>query len=63
MSVQFGKTTTIRRAAVHETGVSRHPLGVIEGFAETPLALNHYGIEVFKGGPQPHHAERFEPFG
>ena len=42
------RTTTTRRTAVQETGVSRHRGGP----PEIPRASEHYSIEVFKEGPQ-----------
>ena len=58
---QTGKTTPIRRAAVRETGASRHQGGPTEvPLPETPrttIALNR--IEGFKGPSiGPHDAER-----
>ena len=45
---RLGKTTTIRRTAVRETGVSRHHDGSIECSSQTPRASQHYSIEEFK---------------
>ena len=41
---QNGKTTTIRRSAVREAGVSRHHGGPIEGPTETHQISQHYKI-------------------
>ena len=46
---ETGQSTTIRRTAVREIGVSRHHWDIIEGPPETPLASLNYGIEGLKG--------------
>ena len=60
MCDQDGKATTVRRTPVLDIYVSRyHYRDLVEGSAETPQTLQHYGIEGFKWGPQlgPHYAE------
>ena len=39
------KITAIRRTAFHESDVSRHHVGLIEGHPETPQTSQHHGIE------------------
>ena len=62
-SAQTGKTTTNRRIAVRETGISWHQGGPIKDPPETPYRLQHYRIEGFEGSTElvPHYAERWWP--
>ena len=47
VSIQFGKTSAVRRIAFRETDASRHHGGTVEGTLEP---TQHYRIEGFKGG-------------
>ena len=59
-SRQTEKTTTIRRIAVRETGVSRHLRGLIESTLKPLGQSQHYVMEGLKEGSQLglHYAER-----
>ena len=57
---QMGKTKTVMRTVVRETGVYRHHGDPIESHMEPLGPSQHYRIKRFKGGHQmgSHYAER-----
>ena len=47
--IRTGKTTTIRRITIGETGASRHHGDLIEELPETAQTSQHDDIEALKG--------------